>query len=175
MQQQRIQSGKANVDRQNRKLKVRGATPMIMGVTVWYRSEVGGSGGLSFHLHNGRTTNAFCINSVDLMAVSGEAAQPGGRPHASLGNRKRGYCNVSAHLPLQRNWCKGSHYTVMTSEPIYLKWFLRSPFRSQVDRAPPEFALEHEQKSEVENGGDMVIVIRYRRMQLIVMGQSLKC
>lgn len=27
--------------------------------------------GLSFHLHNGTTTNAFCINSGDLMTVSG--------------------------------------------------------------------------------------------------------
>lgn len=28
--------------------------------------------GLSFHLHNGRTTNAFCINSGDLMVANGE-------------------------------------------------------------------------------------------------------
>lgn len=50
--------------------------------------------GLSFHLHNGTTTNAFCINSGDLMVLSGaswmEAAGRGAR-------RAR------------------SHYTVMTS------------------------------------------------------------
>lgn len=32
-----------------------------------FRSE----SGLSFHLHNGTTTNAFCINSGDLMVLSG--------------------------------------------------------------------------------------------------------
>lgn len=26
--------------------------------------------GLGFHLHNGRTTNAFCINSGDLMVAA---------------------------------------------------------------------------------------------------------
>ena len=38
-----------------------------------YRADGTGEceSGSSFHLHNGRTTNAFCINSGDLMALSG--------------------------------------------------------------------------------------------------------
>lgn len=51
--------------------------------------------GLSFHLHNGTTTNAFCINSGDLMVLSGAS-----RMEAAAGpgvGRAR------------------SHYTVMTS------------------------------------------------------------
>lgn len=34
------------------------------------RETLARQSGLGFHLHNGRTTNAFCINSGDLMAAA---------------------------------------------------------------------------------------------------------
>lgn len=48
--------------------------------------------GLGFHLHNGRTTNAFCINSGDLMAAAETRRGGGGAA-----------------------WWRPCHYTVMTS------------------------------------------------------------
>lgn len=62
-----------------------------------YHVDGGGEyeSGLSFHLHNGRTTNAFCINSGDLMVA--------------VGTKRDG-------VTLKR--ARESHYTVMTSKPI---------------------------------------------------------
>lgn len=61
-----------------------------------YRVDGAGefASGLSFHLHNGRTTNAFCINSGDLMVAGSK------RDGATLKGRGE------------------RHYTVMTSKPI---------------------------------------------------------
>lgn len=36
----------------------------------WSEIDIARQSGLGFHLHNGRTTNAFCINSGDLMAAA---------------------------------------------------------------------------------------------------------
>lgn len=76
----------------------------------WWNRLSERASGLSFHLHNGRTTNAFCINSGDLMVANGE--------RDGQINEGNGVC----------------HYIVMTSAanltkvvfawpPLWLSWF----------------------------------------------------